>query len=116
MEPNRHGRHQRGLSAAISALLACAVLAGCGERPQPAPELDPAAVTPPADPAAALSAPAPATPSYEVSIATAAAERNHAVADCGTRPQAERQPCIDAALERFRATREELEHSRAQQP
>ena len=116
MEPDRHSRHQRRLSAAAAALLACAALAACGERRQPAPELDPAAVTPPTDPAAALSAPAPATPSYEVSIATAAAERNHAVADCGTRPQAERQPCVDAALERFRATRAELENSRAEQP
>lgn len=73
----------RALRLAIAAALLS--LAGCDEAAAPAPA--------PADTDAAV----PEAMSYEVAIAIAAADRNHAIRECDARPEAERGTCVTVA-------------------
>ena len=72
----------RAVRLVIAALLS---LAGCDESATPAPV--------PAE----VAAPPPQAMSYEVAIAIAAADRNRAIRECGTRPEPERETCITVA-------------------
>ena len=123
MDTHRLDERKRGLTvmsrAATLLLWGALAAAGCSETPPPAPAATPtaAAASSPAEAAAdTLSAPVPATPSYEVAIATAAAERNHSLTDCESGAEPQREACVEAAHERFRQEQAELEYSRAEQP
>jgi hypothetical protein len=57
----------------------------------------------------------PDTPSYEIAIATAAANRNHARAECEKRSGVERETCLAEVEKQWETTRAALETSRGQQ-
>jgi hypothetical protein len=114
MKPRNHGW--------LLALLALpGLLAACGrqEAAQPAPDTD-------AEDAAASVAPAilppnesadPAEPpSYEVSIASAAADHNKALERCAQQPEAVRTQCEQEANASFADVRSSLESLRGNQP
>ncbi|MGH8198460.1 MAG: hypothetical protein ACRETI_09835 [Steroidobacteraceae bacterium] len=96
------------------------LLAGCGDAPpdvaqagspieDAAQELPPAIVAPMdvAEPGSA--------PSFEVGIATAASDRNHAKEKCAELPKAEREACEAAADATFQSAQSELEDLRGNQ-
>jgi hypothetical protein len=88
-------RHRTAAAFAACMLL----LAACAESPPPPP--------PPADPPAPPQQPT----SYEVAVATAAADRNRALHSCEGRPVEERAACIAVTManwERDRAAVEDL--------
>ena len=78
--------------------LACALLCGCApdtnDRTTAAAAESKPAVT---FPASATAARAEEEPSYEVSIASAAADRVHALDQCNSKAKAERSPCVQTA-------------------
>jgi hypothetical protein len=55
------------------------------------------------------------TPSYEIAIATAAANRNHARAECEKRTTVERVTCLAEVEKQWEAARAALDPSRGQQ-
>jgi hypothetical protein len=99
--------------------LAALLFAACGDSPQPAatgvdesaalPPLAPAIVSPDeaADPAA--------RPSYEVAIASAAAEHNAAKERCVEQPEAVRTQCEQEANAAFAEAQQGLEDLRGNQ-
>lgn len=110
-----------------AALLALALLALAGCRdPEPSAGLSErgAGLSEPPVPSAGLSEPPPAAVSenpalglsYEVAIATAAAHRNRALRECETRPEAERQACIEVALANWEVERAATADLRGEQP
>jgi hypothetical protein len=105
---------------AIAALCLCAA---CGGTPEPAD--DARAVAPPSSDAPAL-APAivepaeigdPALPpSYEVAIASSAAEHNNAKKRCAAQPESVRAQCEQEANAAFSEAREDLSRLRGNTP
>jgi hypothetical protein len=109
----------RTCSIAVTAVLA---LAACDRAPvAAAPALPPAAPAAPADPqdpTGGLAPPlvipgenldAPQPPSYEVSIASAAAEHNKALERCMKQPDAVRTQCQQEANSAFAEAQQSLE-------
>ena len=111
MSPGWHPPPGSRAQVAAWVLSACAALqAGCGGASGgDAPPAQAVAV-------ASHSTPVPPAPSYEVSIATAAAERNRELRGCEELARPARGPCRTAAEQRFEAARAELADSRGDQP
>ena len=99
------------------------ILAGCGGDPSPPVAAKEPPTTPPADSmpvAPAIISPADVagsndTPSYEVAIATAAAEHNAAKRRCATQPEAVRTQCEQEANAAFGDAEQDLEDLRGNQ-
>ncbi len=104
-----------GLLIRAGALAALLLLGACGREPegdavgQAKPALPPAIIPPAevADPAE--------PPSYEVGIATAAAERKHAKEQCAETPERERKTCEKEAEAAFSSAEAGLEDLRGNQ-
>jgi hypothetical protein len=116
-------------------IIAMLAMAACERAPQPAepePESEPAlapdasepAPTGAPDPTGGLApplltpgenTPSPQAPSYEVSIASAAAQHNNALKRCATHPEAVRTQCEQEANAAFADARTNLETLRGNQ-
>jgi len=96
--------HAMRCHRAAIAIAACALLlAACADPPAPPPQVEP--------PAAPRE-----TTSYEVGIATAAANRNRALHDCEARPVEERAACNAVAMANWESERLAVEDLRGEQP
>ena len=103
-------------TSTIAALLA---LAACGRAPDVALEAQPGAKDPP-ELAPAITSPAEISdpvqpPSYEVAVASAAADRNKALERCATQPDAVRAQCEQEANAAFAKAGADLQHLRGNQ-
>jgi len=104
-------------SFALTALL---LLAACGKAPAEPPSakadlIDAASSLPPAIIAPEESTVPAGPPSYEVSIATAAADHNKAVSRCNSQPEAVRTQCQQEANAAFVEAQEQLQDLRGNQ-
>ena len=100
----------------VAALLA---LAACGRAtdvaPEPLPDdADSAALAPAITPPADISDPVQ-PPSYEVAVASAAADRNKALERCAAQPDAVRAQCEQEANAAFAKADADLQHLRGNQ-
>lgn len=108
-------RTAKGIStiAALLTLAACDRAADVAPAPQPResrpPELAPAITSP-----AEISDPVQ-PPSYEVAVASAAADRNKALERCATQPDAVRAQCEQEANAAFAKADADLQHLRGNQ-
>ncbi|MEX0735216.1 MAG: hypothetical protein WD944_06080 [Steroidobacteraceae bacterium] len=96
------------------------LLAGCGDAPTEAAQMrapieDAAQALPPAIVAPMDIAEPGSAPSFEVGIATAASDRNHAKEKCAELPKTEREACEAAADAAFESAQSELEDLRGNQ-
>jgi hypothetical protein len=96
--------------AIVFGLLALISLTACGPA-DPGSSLG-AGVSEPA-PGRVSETPAPRL-SYEVGIATAAANRNRALRECDLRPQPERGACVEVALANWEVERAAMEGLRGE--
>jgi hypothetical protein len=102
----------------IIACASMALCAGCGRESGSIAEAAPPAQLPAGDPSAVpaqpVSAPAvPAfTPSYEVAIATAAADHTNGLEQCAALPDEEREACRDTVNAAYEAAREAAQSGR----
>jgi hypothetical protein len=92
-----------GHAVCLAIAAALLSLAGCDEAATPVPAPAQSAATP------------PQVMSYEVAIAIAAADRNRAVKECGTRPEPERKTCITVADANWNAEKQALDDLRGDQ-
>ena len=107
----------------LSAAAALLVLAACGGDASPPATANATPASPPADSlpvAPAIVSPDEAAdptarPSYEVAIASAAAEHNNAKRRCETQPEAVRTQCEQEANAAFGEAKQDLEDLRGNQ-
>ncbi len=101
------------------ALASLILLCACGERsPEPAEAADVAAARPvaPAIVAPEEIADPAQPPSYEVAVASAAAEHNAAKKRCANQPESVRAECQQEANAAFSSARSDLDRLRGNQP
>lgn len=104
----------------ISTLAALLALAACGRNPDVAPRPQPGEKQDPPELAPAITSPAEISdpvqpPSYEVAVASAAADRNKALERCATQPDAVRVQCEQEANAAFAKADADLQHLRGNQ-
>lgn len=98
----------------LAALLVA--LAGCAEPGEPGAGVSEPASAVNSEIPAPSETPAPISASYEVAIATAAANRNRALEECEARLDAERPACIEVALANWETERAATNDLRGEQP
>jgi len=99
------------------ALAALLLLAACGKAPAEPPSAKADVIDAASSLAPAIIAPEESTvpagpPSYEVAIATAAADHNKAVSRCSSQPEAVRTQCQQEANAAFAEAQEQLKDLR----
>ncbi|MGH8243586.1 MAG: hypothetical protein ACRETY_09580 [Steroidobacteraceae bacterium] len=107
------------ITTGISTIAALLALAACGRTPDVAPAPQPAESAAP-ELAPAINSPAEFSgpvqpPSYEVAVASAAADRNKALERCATQPNAVRAQCEQEANAAFSKADADLQHLRGNQ-
>ena len=103
-------------ASGISTIAALLALAGCGRTPDVAPAPQPGESDLP-ELAPAITSPEEISdpvqpPSYEVAVASAAANRNKALERCATQPDAVRTQCEQEANAAFSKADSDLQHLR----